>query len=350
MENQKKCQILEKLQHDIRLTKEDLKEIGFIVKKVVSFMVKNDILMTPENYARWFELFCYVQENDLTLSDSEILQYYKQLFQKTPKKVHEIEDEEIRIKLKKIASGLEEKLSQIISTIDTHNNTLQDRTEALQEKENQAADPQIVQYLKEILQNVEELRKENSKLNDQLKKYYEEINHLRRELRDTKNKAEFDYLTELFNRRKFEEYFQKLLQEFNETDGKPFSLIILDIDNFKKINDTYGHLLGDEVLKNLSSLIKTFLHSAHIPARIGGEEFAILLPETSLDEAKIIAERLRKTVENRTIPIAEGDLNFTVSIGVAQVQKGDTMDSLIQRADEALYAAKRNGKNMVIAK
>lgn len=121
-----------------------------------------------------------------------------------------------------------------------------------------------------------------------------------------------------------------------------FSLILIDIDNFKKVNDTNGHLMGDEVLKKLGYILKQSTRSIDIVARWGGEEFAIILPETDLNGAKTFAERLRKTVENY-------DFGFQVTISLGIVSTCDvlTLDELLTQADEALYTAKEK-KNIVV--
>ena len=127
-----------------------------------------------------------------------------------------------------------------------------------------------------------------------------------------------------------------------------------DIDFFKSVNDTYGHAAGDLVLKTVSRIIKLQLRDYDIAGRYGGEEFAILLPFTKLEEAKMVAERLRKAVENKKIDISkintessEKNISVTISLGVAEYSKEDSEETLLQNADKALYKAKENGRNRV---
>lgn len=158
-----------------------------------------------------------------------------------------------------------------------------------------------------------------------------------------------DGLTKIYNHRFFQELFEK---EYKRSDryNTVFSLIMLDIDHFKKINDTYGHLCGDEILKSLANLIKGCLRSMDIVARYGGEEFAVLLPETNGAEAYQTAERIRRSVEDTTFIGTEGGLHVTVSQGVAAYPSIDIHDrqDLIAKADSALYEAKENGRNRAI--
>ncbi len=170
---------------------------------------------------------------------------------------------------------------------------------------------------------------------------------------ESKNKeleelAYFDPLTGLPNRRFFLNSVQTLLESARRY-GNPLSLMVMDVDNFKSINDTYGHEAGDLVLKSLASILKTNLRQADIPARFGGEEFIVALPNTSLESAYKTAERIRKTFENSTVIHNGREIKTTISIGVAQFRDYmESIDDLIRDADQALYQAKATGKNRVV--
>ena len=165
--------------------------------------------------------------------------------------------------------------------------------------------------------------------------------------------ATLDALTNLNNRRQFE---TRLGQEISITkrQGKPLCAMMVDIDFFKSVNDTYGHAAGDEVLRTVAGIIKLALRESDIPARYGGEEFAVLLPFTHLDEAKIVGERLRKAVEDALITINhetedEKQIKVTISMGLAEFNTQETGEALFERADKALYMAKTNGRNQVVS-
>ena len=159
--------------------------------------------------------------------------------------------------------------------------------------------------------------------------------------------ATTDGLTKLFVPR----YFQLLLdQEINRSrrHNQPFSLIMMDIDNFKTFNDTYGHQLGDEVLKNVARTIKKISRAVDVPARYGGEEFILILPETDTIGALVAAEKIRRSVEELEISYDIENLHLTISLGIATFPtQADNKESLIKSADRALYTAKRAGKNRV---
>lgn len=160
--------------------------------------------------------------------------------------------------------------------------------------------------------------------------------------------AQTDYLTSLANRRHFMEQGQIELERAKRYD-KPLSIFMIDIDYFKKINDTYGHKFGDYVLQTLAAKLRETLRLIDLIGRIGGEEFAVLLPETGLREAAEVAERLRDSVARTNVPREEGmPINFTISIGVSSLRdKGTTLDVLLSQADAAMYEAKQSGRNKV---
>ena len=155
-----------------------------------------------------------------------------------------------------------------------------------------------------------------------------------------------DPLTGLANRRRFEEACELETMRFRRY-GVPVSLVILDIDFFKKVNDTYGHATGDAVLVALAETCRRALRETDVAARLGGEEFAVLLPMTAEAGALEIAERLRTRLAATSVPISNGRLNFTVSLGVATFSGQDEAETALARADAALYRAKGSGRNRV---
>jgi two-component system, cell cycle response regulator len=163
--------------------------------------------------------------------------------------------------------------------------------------------------------------------------------------------AIIDPLTGLHNRRYMQSHLAQLINE-GASQGTPFSLMILDIDHFKSVNDTFGHDAGDEVLKEFAQRIRKSLRGADLACRAGGEEFVVMVPETEPQVAQLVAERIRQKVERQPFPIYGGKktISVTVSIGVSGFRLGHTTsEALMKKADEALYKAKKEGRNRVIA-
>jgi len=159
--------------------------------------------------------------------------------------------------------------------------------------------------------------------------------------------ATTDGLTSLNNHRRFQELLD---QELNRADryNRPISLLLLDIDHFKKFNDTYGHPVGDQVLREISSCIKNSVRKTDVPARYGGEEFVVIMPETTLDHITYTPERIRQTIEQHTVKNDGQDLRVTVSIGCATYPtQVKSKQELIDAADKALYVSKEQGRNRV---
>ena len=161
--------------------------------------------------------------------------------------------------------------------------------------------------------------------------------------------ATYDMLTGLLSRRVFLENCHALIKLILRKKSV-FSFGYLDIDDFKKINDTYGHAAGDEVLKLFATTLSDSLRESDLVGRLGGEEFGVAFPETDIDGAFHILEKIRKKHDEETVTYKGNTIRYTVSIGVAQWNGKPPidLDELIRNADEALYIAKRNGKNQVV--
>jgi diguanylate cyclase (GGDEF)-like protein len=158
-----------------------------------------------------------------------------------------------------------------------------------------------------------------------------------------------DELTGLVNRRRFFEALETEVARAFEL-GRPLSLVLADLDKFKRVNDRLGHPGGDEVLKKFAQLIQDHVRDVDVAGRLGGEEFALLLPETDLEGATAGAERLRRSLGGHSMTLSTGEkLSVTASFGVAQLEVGQSGDELLRRCDLALYRAKADGRNRVAA-
>jgi diguanylate cyclase (GGDEF)-like protein len=164
--------------------------------------------------------------------------------------------------------------------------------------------------------------------------------------KEFEHQANVDALTGIHNRHWMAEVFPRALHR-SALNNQPVSIMVMDIDHFKKVNDTYGHLVGDLALKYVANCMATHLRPNDLLVRFGGEEFAILLPNTDLNAAKLLANRLRCIIAETEIQSEDATLNVTISIGITQANEEQPLEALINEADRALYLAKKLGRNRV---
>lgn len=157
-----------------------------------------------------------------------------------------------------------------------------------------------------------------------------------------------DRLTGLLNRGTWENLVDAEYERFRRY-GQATSLVMFDIDHFKRVNDTYGHLAGDEVIRHTAQVTRNNIRQSDSAGRYGGEEFGIILPETDAESARVICGRIREAIENSTVSTTAGDIRYTVSMGIAQLtETPENYMQWMQKADEALYKAKESGRNKVV--
>lgn len=218
-------------------------------------------------------------------------------------------------------------------------------SELSQRLENDAAPAETV---REILSGVRELSGVMESLQHKLDASRNEIAELRREVELARNEALVDALTGLANRRAFDQELAQAIQS-GESLQAP-CLMLGDIDFFKRLNDSYGHAFGDQVLRGVAQTLKGLAAAPALAARVGGEEFAVLLPGSTLQQAQTLAEQLRASIAAGRIrrgPSTQDDERVTLSFGVTQLAKGESANEFFERADRALYASKRSGRNCV---
>ncbi|NOZ40544.1 MAG: GGDEF domain-containing protein [Planctomycetes bacterium] len=195
-----------------------------------------------------------------------------------------------------------------------------------------------------VAQAVSKILTANEKLQNRLADAEQKIQTQAEEIRTQQSEALTDSLTKLANRRAFDNAITKSIDSFNN-QRRPFSLLIFDVDHFKNFNDTHGHQAGDEVLRCVGRTMTETVKTTDIPCRYGGEEFALILPNTRIDSARIAAERVRKAIEAMDVEFEGKHLSVTASIGVAEMLREEDDIKLIRRSDDGVYAAKEAGRN-----
>jgi diguanylate cyclase len=209
---------------------------------------------------------------------------------------------------------------------------------------------QVKAIIESLLKCTREMRDTNKALEDRLSLSRNEISNLQQSLEAIRAESLTDPLTGLGNRKYFDRSIDSAVQNALAT-GEPLSLLMFDIDHFKSFNDSYGHLTGDQVLRLVGMSLRQTIKGQDITARYGGEEFAVVLPNTALRQALTVADHIRRAVMSKELKKkSTGEIlgRVTISVGVSMLKPDDDTDSLIERADACLYAAKRSGRNRVI--
>jgi diguanylate cyclase (GGDEF)-like protein len=174
-----------------------------------------------------------------------------------------------------------------------------------------------------------------------------ELKSLHQRLEEARKTSETDPLTGLYNRRALDAYMERVA-EFDGLTGVPVTLMLLDVDNFKKINDFFGHPAGDEALRTLGrELLRVFLRKCDFVARYGGEEFAVVMRDTAIKDSRNLAERLRERISGVSVP-GQPEIQLTVSVGLSSLRSAEDLQGWLARADNALLTAKRTGKDRVV--
>jgi diguanylate cyclase len=253
-----------------------------------------------------------------------------------------------------ISARMLDEIKHVLTTIDAAAGSATDFSKDLAvtgEKLATANDGEALRaVLEHMLHGAKAMELNNKKLEARLAASRQEIEQLQENLQAVRTESLTDPLTTLSNRKFFDAELAKAIAEA-KGNNEPLSLLMSDIDHFKKFNDTYGHLTGDQVLRLVALSVKQNVKGQDITARYGGEEFVIALPNTSLKSAITVADHVRRAVMTKElVKRSSGERlgRVTISIGAAVLHPNDTAASLIERADKCLYAAKRNGRNRVI--
>lgn len=217
--------------------------------------------------------------------------------------------------------------------------------------ENKDEDIGYDKLVTKLIAKTNEFKGKSEKLQQKLEASKAEVDLLKITLQEASTQMMVDALTGVANRKAFDENIARLINE-SKTDSRQLCMLMIDIDHFKKFNDTYGHLIGDQVIKIVAAAMKDMVKGKDFVARYGGEEFAVLLPDTPLKGGQIVADSIRSNIASRELKrkdTGESYGQITVSIGVSMLRpRHDKLEDFIARADKALYTAKKNGRNKVV--
>ncbi|MGC8616396.1 MAG: GGDEF domain-containing protein [Desulfurella sp.] len=293
-----------------------------LISETLNKAIEENVSLTPYNYYKLFVEIAMRKGIDYNSLKNYLYEEYT--------KQDELLDP-IKEKINLIIENLKKEMSEISNNIS--------KTIAAQENVN-------LEDSSNAYEELEKLKKINLSLRINLEKAMRNIEQERQSLEKIKVKVYRDGLTGLYLR----EYLQIKLKEnlyFMQRYGRIFSLQMIDVDDFKDINDKFGHQIGDNVLCQIGNLIKKNIRTSDIPIRYGGDEFVVLMPETDINSAKKVAEKFVQKMSKVVFRKKDEEFKVTFSIGLTSVRKDDTFESIMERVDAALYSSKRSGKNSI---
>lgn len=310
---------------------------------------------TPRNYEIWYH-YATGYNASLNAAINERLSKLGSLSTDDIERIHAqfFAPTRLDAQIDSISGKVIGKIDQIMTVLDAavgsttrHTESLADVSDQLGHAEDDAA---IREILTGLIRTVKAMENSNKELEHRLTASKDEINKLQQNLEEVRSESLTDPLTTLANRKCFDDSLARMVDQAH-LRNEPLSLILTDIDHFKRFNDTYGHLTGDQVLRLVALSVKQNVKGRDVAARYGGEEFAVILPDTTLRAATTVADYIRRAVMGKELmkrSTREMLGRVTISCGVATLHGGDTVQALIERTDACLYAAKHAGRNQVV--
>ena len=322
------------------------------LRLAVGHMGRQDAALDPASYTLWYEHVAGLNpplsqileqrvESQHSLTDADVAHLYAtHIASREAQAVARIHE-----RLRVLLAETSEVISQSGSHAVQFGKSLEDHTERLSHPDAANA---IHSILSELLVETQKMSTVSLNLTRQLDTRAKEVQTLTERLERAEAVAFNDPLTGLLNRRGFEKAFSDVVPRMTSPEG--MSLLLVDVDRFKEINDAYGHGVGDQVLRGVAQILRARIKGADIAARVGGDEFAILLPDTGLKGAIAVGEQIRESLIRARLRRTGSDeqiAQVSISVGVAHSSEAIVLETLMQRADSALYAAKREGRNQV---
>lgn len=323
------------------------------LKQTIPLLIKHNLPPIPTNYAIWYtyvsnespELNASIDatiENQQVISDVKAKEWYRNYLAES----QEVDAWQLRQTLEAMLIELSQNVNDTRSDTQSFSRSMDGCIEDLNKVEKEGwSIEEVMGLVRNMVKETQQIRQSTLGFNAALANAEKEISQLRGQLQETEKEAYYDALTGLRNRRYFDAELAANLK--NET----LSLIMVDVDHFKKINDCFGHLMGDIVLKAVAKKLKAHCREGADAFRFGGEEFVILLPNTNLAQARHRADVMRRAIEKITVvnKRTNDSLNdITASFGVAQLQPNQSGKKLLEAADKLMYEAKRLGRNRVM--
>ncbi|MFA6970524.1 MAG: diguanylate cyclase [Gallionella sp.] len=322
-----------------------------ILRLILQKMAGHPAAFNPQTYAVWYEFLAGINP-PLTEAMNKLLSDKGLLTTETAQNFFDLYISDGNPQAQAVFRSSMQKLLDNLVTFAESTGSETDRFSAGLQKYGETLTrgvdaPSLKNLVSEIMHDTQSMRSSVESLQGKLHESKDEVEKLQQELQNARNEALNDPLTGVLNRRGFDAQMKKLLSN-SELKGKRVCFMMLDIDFFKKVNDTYGHLFGDKVIFGIASVLKAHVKGQDSVARMGGEEFAVILPDTPVQGAYTLAEQIRQSIARSKIRRSEKQEaveGITISIGIADCEIGGDWNDALNRADEALYASKSQGRN-----
>jgi len=324
------------------------------VRLALPLMTKHGIPMTPRNYAVWYE---YVSGGNAALTEEIDRRVASQqpftdaandeLFQQFVSECDVAAFQRIRVEMRQVLREVGASLVNAGQDAERFGGRL---SGTMQKLDDSRSMDELRDAVRSLATEAREMRESTHALKAHFDAKTREIQTLQQELDQARRRALTDTLTGLANREALYDALERAMGDGNDL-GQPLCLLLVDIDHFKRINDAHGHLVGDRVIRFVAQTLKRMIKGKDTAARFGGEEFAVVLPDTPMGGAMALAENIRKAVADSRLvrsDTREPLSQITISLGVSCFRPGEEHDGLIERADQALYAAKQGGRNRVV--
>jgi diguanylate cyclase len=333
---------------------EERQQAGEYLRLALAYMAKHNLPADPVSYTVWYEYASGRNAKLKKVIDQSVEKKIDLDREKVEKLYQKYVTDGDRIVIGKLLTKISLMLKEITRHVSESVEDLAGSGEHLEQLSDQIAKVQNYDDIRNIVdQMIDETRKlvkSGKRLQNRMKISSEDLKQLNQELEKSQKEAQTDTLTGLINRRGLNKQFEieRIRTKQNDT---VFSIILLDIDHFKLVNDQYGHLVGDSLLRGIAKLLNAHLRQKDIAARFGGEEFLILLPETDIKGAVAVGQKIQKTLAAKEWKIKESGQTMgkiSVSMGIALYQANESEKDLISRADNALYMAKNNGRDLIV--
>ncbi len=334
----------------------DTKQAGEYAKEALDRISKEKLAPTPDLFELWYVYYSRLSP-DITRAIEILVANNQKITTDRCKEIYQrfLNNSQNEEKVRDVGSKLSTTIKDVAGVVKNvrsatsqYSGTLEDVSGKLDKAENME---DLETLLRMVVSDTELMLRQNQQLESQLDKSTKVMETMQRDLETIRREALTDGLTGLANRKAFDDMIQQFAQESDEEDTV-FTMLMVDIDHFKAFNDNFGHQVGDQVLRLVARTLVDGVKGKDLASRYGGEEFAILLPQTELKAGIAVAENLRKAVASKEVinrNTGEKLSRITMSVGVAERYKGEAIEELIERADAALYTAKHNGRNQVAA-